>query len=493
MAGRSSPSEAPHPALPPLLKKRRWPHRLLIGLNIFVAMCLLSVGSAYAYFAVKFGDLHRITIVVPTLPGQEARGKVMNVLLVGSDTRSTLSKAEQKKCGSAAAVGGSRSDTMMILHVDPNEKKAAILSLPRDLYVPIASGGNERINTAFDKGPQNLINTIVADFGIPIDHYVEVDFNGFRGIVQAVGDVNVYFPAPARDAFSGLNQKTAGCISLGAEGALAYVRSRHYQYFEGGRWHDEGDGDLGRIQRQQDFIRRVLRKVKGVRDPFTLNRLIDTGISNVSIDSGMSLNDILKLAGKFKSLSPDTVDMETLPTVAGGVTIGGQNASILRAKQPEAQQLIDRFTGKAPQVVQPAQDVPTGVLPSTVRVRVLNGSGVPGQATKVASEIGPNGTGFNIAGTGDADAFNYTQSVISYGPGQQLKAQLLQAALKSPAQLKLDPKLKAVDLVLVVGADFTGTRPLPGNVQVTTTVPSTTSTTAGAVAKPTGKSAAESC
>src|SRR5207237_5824797 len=117
----------------------------------------------------------------------------------------------------------------------------------------------------------------------------------------------------------------------------------------------------------------------------------------------------------------------------------------------------DRFTGKAPQAPQPAQNVPQGVLPSTVRVRVLNGSGLAGQATKVASEIGPAGTGMNIAGTGDADSFKYAQSVISYGPGQEAKAQLLQAVLKSPAQLKVDPKLKGVDLVLVVGADYAGT------------------------------------
>ena len=493
--------EAPAPASPPpppnyphVRPVRRWPRRLLITLNIFVALCLLAAGGAYGYFRWKFGNV--VTIACPSCrqPGEPNPGKVMNVLLVGSDTRATLTPEEIKSFGSEGAVGGARSDTIMILHADPKEKKAAILSFPRDLLVKFPDGSQNRINAAFDKGPDNLIKTINTTFGIPIDHYVQVDFQGFQGIVEAVGGVNVYFPAPARDAFSLLNIKQAGCVSLNGKGALAYVRSRHYQYFEGGRWHDEGDGDLGRINRQQDFIRRVLRKVKGVRDPLTLNHLIDTGISNVKIDNNLTPGDILKLADRFHSLSPDTVQMETLPTVPGSVTIGGQNASILRMKPPDAQQMIDAFLGKAPAQQQP-QNVPAGVLPGTVRVRVLNGSGISGQATKVASDLGPNGTGFAIAGTGDADSFKYARSVISYGPGQLPKAQLLQAALSAGADLKQDNTLKGVDAVLVVGSDYSGVRALPNgsNTTVTTAAPGSTTTTPGAGGNATGKSAADSC
>jgi LCP family protein required for cell wall assembly len=486
---------APGPAKPPpLLPRRRWDRRILIALNVIVALSLLGAGGAYGYVQWKFGSIHRIDVAGATRPSAENPGKVMNVLMVGSDTRSNLSKTDQKQFGSD--VSGSRSDTIMILHVDPKQTKAAILSLPRDLYVPIASGGQNKINAAFNGGPQNLIDTITKDFGIPIDHYIEVDFNGFRGIVNAVGDINVYFSAPARDIMSNLDIPKAGCIALNPDQALSYVRSRDYEYYEGGRWHTEGDGDLGRIQRQQDFIRRVLRKVKGVRNPLTVNQLIDTGIHNVTIDKGLSANDIFSLASKFQSLSPDTVDMETLPTVPGSVVIGGLNASILRAKQPDAQELLDKFNGKEPPPAPPtAQNVPPGVLPSTVRVRVLNGSGVAGQATKVASELGTNGTGFNIAGLGDADSFRYIQSVITYGPGQEDKAKLLQAVLKAPAQLKSDPNLKAIDLTLVVGSDYSGVLPLPGSAATapTTTAPATPSTTVAPSSDATGKSPADSC
>src|SRR5947209_19406018 len=277
-----APPSPPPPSHPHVRPVRRWPRRLLIGLNIFVAVCLLGTVCAYGYFVWKFGNVKKIACLSCRGSGNGAGGdnpgNVMNVLLVGSDNRAALSPEDVKSFGSEASVGGARSDTIMILHADPREKKAAILSFPRDLLVKFPDGSQNRINAAFDKGPDNLIQTINTTFGIPIDHYVQVDFQGFQGIVQAVGGVNVYFPAPARDAFSLLNIKQAGCVSLNGKGALAYVRSRHYQYFEGGRWHDEGDGDLGRINRQQDFIRRVLRKAKGVRDPFALNGLIDAGI-----------------------------------------------------------------------------------------------------------------------------------------------------------------------------------------------------------------------
>src|SRR5436190_6438110 len=246
----------------------RWPRRLLIGLNILVALSLVGVASGYVYVRAKFGDITKVPCPFCRTPGDKP-GKVMNVLLVGSDTREDLTDAQN--FGGAKQVGGQRSDTIMILHVDPKQTKAAILSFPRDTYVTLANGEKNRINAAFTNGPELLIQTINKEFGIPIDHYVQVNFDGFKGIVNAIGGINVYFPAPARDAFSGLRVAKAGCLFLNGNGALSYVRSRHYQYYEGGRWHDEGDGDIGRIQRQQEFIRRVLRKGRGVRDQCSLD------------------------------------------------------------------------------------------------------------------------------------------------------------------------------------------------------------------------------
>lgn len=450
---------------------RQWPRRLLISLNIFVALALLATASGYLYFRHQLGKFGREDLChVLRNCGDDEAGAPMNVLLVGSDTRSTLSKAEQKRYGSERAVGGQRSDTMLILRIDPKAEKAAILSIPRDLYVKIAEiNEQQRINTAFDKGPDRLIATIRDSLGIQIDHYAEVDFAGFQGIVNAIGPIHVYFPAPARDNLSGLHQKTSGCIPLFGDSALSYVRSRHFELYENGRWKSDPTADLGRIQRQQDFIRRLMKEAirKGARNPLKLNTLINRTAPNITLDKAFSTKDLLRVGKRFRSLEPDQVEMLTLPTVAANV--GG--AAVLRLKQPEAQEIIDRFNGRAP-----AGAPAPGALPSiptgSVRVRVLNGTGAQGQASEVSGELSK--LGFIVAGTGQADSYRYIAPVIRYGKGQLEKAKLLQAYVQGGAQLREDLKLQGIDLVFVTGSQFGGVRNPNGTTSTTAKAAATT-------------------
>ena len=163
---------------------------------------------------------------------------------------------------------GERSDTIMVLRVDPDADRVAVLSFPRDLYVDIAgSGSKSRINSAYRRDdPQRLIDTIFENFGITIDHYIQVDFCAFKTLVDAVGGVAVPFEFPARDENTGLNVPTTGCFVFDGEHALAYVRSRHYEYEDppgSGEWSEDPSSDLGRVSRQQDFIRRTLSSILG--------------------------------------------------------------------------------------------------------------------------------------------------------------------------------------------------------------------------------------
>jgi polyisoprenyl-teichoic acid--peptidoglycan teichoic acid transferase len=450
---------------------------------VFVAVCVLATAAGYGYIRVKYGQIHKLDLCSAlNRCGKDQAGVPMNVLLVGSDTRADISAEDQKHFGNTKIVGGQRSDTIMILHIDPRQKRAAILSIPRDMYVPIAgTHRNDRVNTAFEVDEKTLINTITQAFGIPIDHYVSVDFVGFRGIVNTVGGVVIPFPAPARDKVTGLDVKTAGCISLTGDQALAYARSRHFQTFESGRWREDPTADLGRIQRQQDFIRRVVRKAisRGVRNPPKMFGLVNQGVKYVTIDKALSTKDIFDLGKRFKSLEPDAVDMLTLP--GNNVTIGG--AAVLRLKQPEAQQVIDRFAGKT---APPGQaGPPPNILPNTVKLRVLNGSGVGGQGGQTALKL--QHFDFNIANTGDADNFAYVAPVIRYGRGQQLKAQLLAAYIEGGATLKQDLTLQGVDLVLVTGSALGGIRAPGTPAGVTTT---TTAAPGPAATKPQPKGAA---
>ncbi|HEX2698817.1 MAG TPA: LCP family protein [Acidimicrobiales bacterium] len=466
----------------PVAHPRRWPRRLLIGVNVFVALCLVFTGVTYAYLKWQFGKVDKVALCeVLRNCGDDDPGQPMNVLLVGSDSREQISADEAEQFGDQSLVGGERSDTIIVLHVDPRSEKAALMSIPRDLSVVISDGKStspRRINSAFEKGPQVLIATIKDQLGIEIDHYAQVDFNTFRGLVDAIGGVSIYFPSPARDKKSGLNVANPGCVKMDGNTALSYVRSRNYEYFESGKWRIDPTADLGRIERQQSFIRRVLGKASKVgRNPVRLNSIISSAVPNVKIDDAFSTKDILRLAKRFHSLEPEAVEMLPLPTVG----TRERGASVLKLKQPEASQIIDRLIGKAPPPADPAgAAAPPKVLPGTVRVRVLNGTGADGQAGDAAKALAR--ADFGVAGTGDAPSASNPQTVIRYGKGQLPKAQLLQAYVDGRSRLVEDGSLKGGDLVLTTGSGFVGVKDAPGASPATT---ATTAAKAAATAAPT--------
>ncbi len=325
----------------------RW--RLLIATTAVLLLGNLVVGSAYAYFQWRIDQIERVQ--VPGLVEDQA-GEVMNVLLVGSDSREGLTGDAAAQAGQEE-VGGERSDTIILLHVDPRAQKAGILSIPRDLYVPIAgTDRSDRVNAAFALGgPERLLATVQQSLGIPINHFAELDFVGFREIVDAVGGVTVFIPNPARDFSSGLDLPRAGCVELNGEQALAWVRSRHYEYLTGGRWIEDPRGDLGRISRQQEFLRRVMKRAvrAGVLHPLKLNRLIGIGVRNLKVDAAMSTSDIASLARRFRTVDPDTVDTLVLPTEPK--TIGGKDVLVL--KESEAEATITRLNGGSPEGGEP--------------------------------------------------------------------------------------------------------------------------------------------
>lgn len=455
---------------------------MLIGLNVFIALCLVATASAYGYIRWRYGQIPKIDISeVLRGGGDDDPGDPMNVLLVGSDTRENVTREEEEKFGTRREVGGKHSDTIMILHADPRAEKAAILSIPRDLYVTIAgSGRKDRINTAIQSadGVKRLIRTIDQELSIKIDHYAEVDFYGFRGIVEAVDGVTIPFSAPARDRVTGLTVPQAGCIELDGDQALAYARSRHYQSYESGRWRTDPTGDIGRITRQQTFIRRMMKEAisSGIRNPIKGNSLIGAAIKNVTIDDTMSTSDIRRLASRFRSLEPEAVDMLTLPTVS--LTIRATGASVLELKEPDAQEIIDKFNSVVPETEAAPVPLPR-VVPGTIRVKVLNGSGTGGQATQAALAL--QKVGFAVAGTGDAPSYRYERSLVRYGTGQRQKALVLQAYIEGGAQLVEDRNLVGGDLQLITGSSFSGVKAAPG------AVPPSSTTTTTLAEKPTSR------
>lgn len=444
------------PAAPGARLRRSWPQRFLISFNCFlIALCVLAA-SAVGYSYYRFGNIPRVAL--GEFLTDEPPGRPRNYLLVGSDSRAFVEGGEDlNSFGGQSDSGGQRADTIILVRVDPEAGTASMMSFPRDLWVTIAgTGGQEqRINTAFENGPGQLIQTIESNFDIPIHHYAQVDFQGFRELVDAIGGVDIYLDAPVRDRdaqgnnVSGLDIDKTGCVTLDGDQALSYVRSRHYEEFVDGRWQPDVTADVGRVNRQQAFVARAVRQAlsAGLTNPTKLNSLIGVAERNLTLDEDLDPGDILDLAEHFKDPDPSAIQSYPLPTEVG-ITDGG--ASVLFLKEQEAQETLNVFRG-----IEPSDEV---VEPSMLTVSVLNGSGSDGQASETAQAL--SARGFNVANTGNAGV-QAQATTVRYGSGERAGAELVASYLETPPALLEDPTISSVDAVVVTGLDYTGVLATP--------------------------------
>jgi LCP family protein required for cell wall assembly len=429
---------------PAPLPLRAFGHRLLVA---FLICIIVTVVMGVAVGRAEDAKVAKIRTVAID-PSLLRAGN--NYLIVGSDTRSFVKSASDANAfGSAQSQSGQRSDTMMVVHVDPGKRTGVLVSFPRDLYVPVPGHGTTKINAAFAfGGPGLAIKTIEQDFDIPISHYLEVDFAGFRDIVNAIGGVRIFFPAPARDHNSGLNIPTAGCITLNGDAGLAYVRSRYYEFEKGGKWQSDPTSDLGRIQRQQYFIRSVASAAihSVVTNPFRANSVADKSVGALSRDKGLNTSDLRALVYAFRNPDPTAFPMSTLP--ATNASRDGQ--SVLLLDSPHAAPMLARLRGESTNTG-PIPKIP----PSSVTVKVENGSGVGGAAGRAQSALVSAGFKSDAAAS-DADRSDYVVSEVRYAPGAEDKARLTLAYLGGAGRtVALSSAPSGADVVLVLGQDFT--------------------------------------
>ncbi len=246
--------------------QHRWRRRVLWALGSLVFVAGAGAGGIYAYVNYRFDQIKKVH--AKHLVAEAAPGKPFNMLLVGSDSRAFVDNpTEVKAFGTESNAGGQRSDVTMVARFVPATKTVTVLSIPRDLWVDIPANssdvqGENRINAAFNTGPDLLIQTIEQVLHIPINHYMSVDFPGFQGMVDALGGVTMNFPTAVKDAYTGLLVTTVGCQQINGQTALQLVRSRHLEYINSnGYWESDGLSDLSRIQRQDSFFRAVLAKI----------------------------------------------------------------------------------------------------------------------------------------------------------------------------------------------------------------------------------------
>lgn len=426
---------------------------------------LLASAAGLTYLMRKYQRLPRVELSGVLDEPVEA-GEPENYLIVGIDNAANLPEGDSARIGRGATL---RSDTIMILRTDPATRRAALLSLPRDLWVTLAGGhGRGRINLAIQLGgPELLIRTIDENFAIPVHHYVQVDFASFRGLVDAIDGVPVPVAHPARDTESGLDIPEAGCQTLDPVQALAYVRSRHYEERIDGRWVEDPRSDFGRIARQQDFIRRALSRAidRGARNPGTLDQLIDVGLDGITVDDELTADDIYDLGTRFRSFEPDslvTYSVEGTPDTVG-------RAQILRLVEgPETEATLAIFRGGTGEELEPAG----------VRLTVRNGTGVPRQGAEATEAL--RGAGFIATVAGDEPGGGADGTVVRYPSGQEAAADLVTRWLAGSARVEEVDEAEGIELV--TGTDWDGVRaePAPSTSTTTaTTLPEATTTTTG--------------
>lgn len=328
-------------------------HKLLSGcVALLLALVLIGAGALwYANntlesidrFSSKLRPEDRATKAVEG-PGAEA----LNILMLGTDKGSRNQTIEEELADGEWSRGAFRSDTMMILHIPASREEAYLVSLPRDSYVEIPGESKQKINAAFSfGGPDLAVQTVENLTGVYIDHIAMVDWAGFKDITSIIGGVEVTIPETFSDPTNG-NTWEKGTHTLEGQEALDYVRTRY----------GLPNGDIDRIQRQQNFLRATMQKTleQGrLTNPLKLRDLLNAVADNMTVDSGFSAGEMRGLAREMSSLRSGDVTYLTAP-VAGYDNIDGVGSVVLLDQreskalwkalaQDDMQSYLDKYGG----------------------------------------------------------------------------------------------------------------------------------------------------
>jgi len=477
--------------IPPLrrtaYRTRRFPRFVFFGVLLFLLLGVGVAGGAYWYANSVWNKIERV--VLEGSQGQKVltdktADAPITFLILGSDSREDLSAEVRKEYDGKgnAQIRGKRSDVLMLVHVNPHRKeKSYVLPLPRDLIVPIPGIGKAKINAAYNKGPGRVVETVVNLTGIAVNHYVEFNFETFRGAVDALGEVEICTEySDVRDKGSDLDLRKEDararedgmyCHDLDGRGALSWVRSRKFQMKdEDGKWRYDGTGDLGRIERQRELIFALLDKVGRSKSALLhWGDYVRIAEEFVMIDDEFDFGTARSLFERFVPFDKNRVEFLELPVHIRGdqsgldllseaedlfLLLGSEIDRTRKAYDEAAEETQAREKGKALSVREREALSRSEIDRADFAVRVLNGAGVRGLAARTKKDL--KARGWSSAGVGDAVGAQRgrRKSRIMYSPGDPVARA---AALHLQVDLdygEVQPGLVAgADLLLVLGAD----------------------------------------
>ncbi|WP_456599882.1 LCP family protein [Blastococcus sp. SYSU DS0616] len=448
-------------ASPAGLRERGGRRRLVVGSRIVAGLLsvLLLAGSGWGWYLGQVADatVNR-TDAIPTDGNDDSGdvGEAMNLLLVGNDSRSTLTE-EQLAEFQAGTDSGINTDTMILVHVPADGSRASFVSFPRDSWVEIPGHGMDKLNAAYAygyaaagdaasesarqaAGAQLLVRTISRLTGLQIDHYAEVDLLGFFELSTVVGGVEVNLCEPVDDREWSGAVFPAGKQTISGADALKFVRQRH----------GLPGGDFDRIVRQQVFIAGVLRKMLSddvLLDLGKQRELVQAAAESLTVDEDLNL---LQLAEQMQSVTTGSIEFQTVPNL--GIDREG-NASIVRlADETTLRQFFAQLSAE-PEEAAPEAAPPEPVDPAEVAVAVFNGSGTSGLAAQAETQL--EAEGFSVVSTGNADSADYAQTEVRYAAGDEALAATLSAEIPGAVTRAVDDATPGT-VQLVLGSDFNG-------------------------------------
>lgn len=408
-------------------KKKRWKPVLIISSLALLAIIITLFVVGYVWLKGKESRM-KLPAVSKVLDPRRS-GQPETTLIMGVDKGSVPGEVE------------SRTDIMMLVSVNPDGNKAAVISIPRDTRVKIAGHkGYNKINAAHAFGGTALAIDIVREFtGLPINHYVEIDFQGFKDIVNALGGVKMHVDKTINDIYAGY--VPAGDVILNGDQALALVRARHDVKAVPG-------GDLDRIKNQRKFLQAMLGTVSHQRNPFKLVKVIDAVSNDVKTD--LSFMKMLSLGRKLRGTNLQMSTAPGTPKVIGGVWY-------YIVDDAAFQQMLASFKSKQEVAPEKENQADTGNSSKAgIKVVVLNGSRTAGLARKVADEL--TGKGYQPLKVANAQS-RYSTTTLYYADGDSTVAGTVAADLAGASQPVLQGSASltseyGAQVVVVLGSDY---------------------------------------
>ena len=377
-----------------------------------------------------------------------------NILVVGSDSRD----GDNAKYGKGLTT--MQSDTLMVLHIPANREWAAVVSFPRDSWVEISACDkgdgatstphHAKINEAFAIGGTSgevagaaacTIKTVEANTGLRIDHFMSVDFQGFKGMVNALDGIEVCPEDAIHDKKAHLDLE-AGCQTVKDEEALGYVRARY----------SVGDGsDVGRIGRQQEFMEALAAKAQSkLTSPSALYSFLQSATKSLTTDKDLAgIKPLSGLASELKGIPSDRLTFLTVPNYPREADLASDKANVVWQYPQAAEVFTVLAKDQEIDKEQVEADAKDPLYASTVRVRVLNGTGESGRAAAVAEKL--REAGFTVVGTGNAPKSGST--TVKHPPGLEQQAEVL-ASRASGVRAEQDAEAAPGTVTLVVGTDL---------------------------------------